>query len=438
LVASIALPITGCKKEEAAAPAPAPAQPAPPEKKKLMIWWAQWAPADGLQELASEWGAANNAEVKVHQVPWSSFQDQVFQEFGKNQTSFDMVIGDSQWLGRGATKGLYLELSDWLPKAVDMKTLHANAVKYLAEYPTGSGKYFAAPCETDAMGFAFRKDWFDDAKEKEAFKKKYKKDLAVPQTWDELKQIAEFFTRPADKKFGLAMVTGRSYDEVIMGFEQFLYAFGGAWRKEGGNQVKGALDTAEAAKGLDFFKGLLKFGPPGGSKLGYGEVLEPFTNGSTAMIFNYFAFYPDLSKRMGDKVGFFAMPKQGDRRFASLGGQGFSISTKIKPEQQELAKSFIAWFLQTDTQKKWVQKPGGFTANAQILASDEFKKATPYNEAFSQSMDILVDFWNVPVYNELIAATVQHLGEAVDGKKSSKEALGALAAEHEKILSQMQ
>jgi multiple sugar transport system substrate-binding protein len=141
---------------------------------------------------------------------------------------------------------------------------------------------------------------------------------------------------------------------------------------------------------------------------------------------------------MGDKVGFFAMPKQGDRRFASLGGQGFSISTKIKPEQQELAKSFIAWFLQTDTQKKWVQKPGGFTANAQILASDEFKKATPYNEAFSQSMDILVDFWNVPVYNELIAATVQHLGEAVDGKKSSKEALGALAAEHEKILSQMQ
>jgi multiple sugar transport system substrate-binding protein len=441
LVIAVALPLAGaaCKKDEApAAPAPAatPAAPAPKEKQKLMIWWAQWAPADGLQELASEWAAANDAEVKVHQIPWGSFQDQVFQEFGKNQTSFDVVVGDSQWLGRGATKNLYLDLSDWLPKAVDMKTLHPNAVKYLAEYPTGSGKYFAAPAETDAMGFAYRKDWFEDAKEKEAFKKKYRKDLAPPVTWDDLKQIAEFFTRPADKKFGLAMVTGRSYEEVIMGFEQVLYAFGGTWSKPGTQQVKGALDSADAVKGLDFFKGLLKFGPPGGSKLGYGEVLEPFTNGSTAMIFNYFAFYPTLSKQMGDKIGFFAMPKQGERRFATLGGQGFSISAKVKPEQQELAKKFIGWFLQTETQKKWVQKPGGFTANAQLLSSEDFKKATPYNEAFSQSMDILVDFWNVPVYNELIAATVQHLGEALDGKKSSKDALTALAAEHEKILSQ--
>jgi ABC-type glycerol-3-phosphate transport system substrate-binding protein len=49
-------------------------------------------------------------------------------------------------------------------------------------------------------------------------------------------------------------------------------------------------------------------------------------------------------------------------------------------------------------------------------------------------MDIVQDFWNVPVYNELIASTVQQIGEALDGKKSSKDALTQLAAEHEKIL----
>ena len=32
-------------------------------------------------------------------------------------------------------------------------------------------------------------------------------------------------------------------------------------------------------------------------------------------------------------------------------------------------------------------------------------------------MDIVQDFWNVPVYNELIASTAQQLGEALDGKK---------------------
>ena len=149
---------------------------------------------------------------------------------------------------------------------------------------------------------------------------------------------------------------------------------------------------------------------------------------------NYFAFFPDLARKMSGRVGFFAMPRQGERRFASLGGQGFSISTKVPPAQQALAKKFIAWFLRTDTQKQWVRKPGGFTANAEILKSDEFRKASPYNTAFAESLDIAQDFWNVPVYNELIAATAQQLGEALDGKKSSRDALAQMAVEHQKIL----
>ena len=122
-----------------------------------------------MQELADEFGRKENVTVKVHQIPWSSFQDQVFQEFGKPSTAFDIVVGDSQWLGRGATKGLYVDLTGWLPTAVDLKGLHPLALKYLAEYPTGSGHYYAAPAETDAMGWAYRKDWFDDPAEKAAF-----------------------------------------------------------------------------------------------------------------------------------------------------------------------------------------------------------------------------------------------------------------------------
>jgi len=432
--ALLCLAASGCQKQRGAEPPPATGER--PAAQTLTIWWAQWAPADGLQALAEEFGRKENVTVKVHQIPWSSFQDQVFQEFGKPTTAFDIVVGDSQWLGRGATKGLYLDLTSWLPSAADVKALHPLALKYLAEYPTGSGHYYAAPAETDAMGWAYRKDWFDDPSEKAAFKKKYKRELGVPETWDDLKDVAEFFTRSDKKRYGNVLVTGRGYDDIVMGFEQVLYAFGGAWGDPKTMKVQGALDSADAVKALDFFKALLKYSPPGGSKLGYGEALEPFVNGSSAMLMNYFAFFPDLAKKMGDKVGFFAMPKNGSRRYASLGGQGFSISTKAPPAQQELAKKFIAWFLQEPTQREWVKKPGGFTANAAILKSDAFKAAGPYNAAFAQSMDIVQDFWNVPVYNELIASTAQQLGEALDGKKSSKDALATLAAEHEKILSE--
>jgi multiple sugar transport system substrate-binding protein len=437
LTASSILAAFACQKQPNTGASPPPASE-PAAAKTLTIWWAQWAPADGLAALAEDFGRKENVTVKVHQIPWANFQDQVFQEFGKPATAFDIVVGDSQWLGRGATKGLYVDLTSWLPGAVDLKGLHPLALKYLAEYPTGSGRYYAAPAETDAMGWAYRKDWFEDPAEKAAFKKKYKQELAVPETWDDLRKVAEFFTRPAQKRYGNVLVTGRGYDDIVMGFEQVLYAFGGAWGDPSTMKIRGSLDSADAVRALEFFKDLLKFAPPGGSKLGYGEALEPFVNNSSAMLMNYFAFFPDLAKKMAGKVGFFAMPKNGDRRYASLGGQGFSISTKVAAPQQELAKKFIAWFLQKPTQEAWVKKPGGFTANAAILKSDAFKSASPYNAAFAQSMDIVQDFWNLPSYNELIAATAQQLGEALDGKKSSKDALAELAAEHEKILSQAQ
>src|SRR6185503_4639045 len=326
----LGLGVAGCQKQPSGETATQSAgERAAPQT--LTIWWAQWAPADGLQALAEEFGRKENVTVKVHQIPWSSFQDQVFQEFGKPATAFDVVVGDSQWLGRGATKNLYVDLTSWLPTAADRKGLHPLALKYLAEYPTGSGHYYAAPAETDAMGWAYRKDWFDDPAEKAAFKKKYKRELAVPETWDDLKNVAEFFTRPAQKRYGNVMVTGRGYDDIVMGFEQVLYAFGGAWGDPSTMKVRGSLDSADAVKALDFLKALLAFAPPGGSKLGYGEALEPFANNSTAMRMNYFAFFPALAKKMGDKVGFFAMPKSGTRRYASLGGQGFSVSAKAAP-----------------------------------------------------------------------------------------------------------
>ena len=40
----------------------------------------------------------------------------------------------------------------------------------------------------------------------------------------------------------------------------------------------------------------------------------------------------------------------------------------------------------------------------------------------------------MPVYNELLAAAVRHLGAALDGTSSAADALNALAEEHEMIL----
>lgn len=157
-------------------------------------------------------------------------------------------------------------------------------------------------------------------------------------------------------------------------------------------------------------------------------------NGSTAMVINYFAFFPSLEAEFGERVGFAVVPGKDGRRVASLGGQGLSISSKIPDERKELAKQFIAWFLQRDVQEQWITKPAGFTANNEILSSDEFRALAPYNGPFADSIDAMQDFWNVPVYNELLSVTQKYIGLAVDGEMDTTEALDKLAAEKERIL----
>ena len=58
------------------------------------------------------------------------------------------------------------------------------------------------------MGVAYRKDWFEDAAEKTAFKVRYGYELAVPDTWDQFRDVAEFFTRPGENKYGCVLPTG--------------------------------------------------------------------------------------------------------------------------------------------------------------------------------------------------------------------------------------
>jgi len=412
-----------CSKDE-----PAKTRP------KLTINWFQWPPANGLQELANEYSAKHGVDVHVEQIPISSWQDKVFLEFGNTTTQFDIVVGDSQWIGRGATKGLYLELTDWLPTVTDMSKIHPRAASYLCTYPEGSNRWYAAPCETDAVGLAYRKDWFEDPKEREAFKAKYNRELGVPQTWEEFEQVAQFFQRPAEKRYGCVFTSNRAYDALVMGLQNLLWSFGGMWHEPGSNRVVGFLDTPGTAAAVDFFGKLIKLGPKGSENLDYGDTLENFSNGSTAMIVNYFAFFPGIYATFQDKVGFAVVPSKDGKRVASLGGQGMSISTKISKEQQALAKDFIAWFETREVQEQWVKKPAGFTANTEILASAAFRAQTPYNAPFADSIDSMQDFWNVPVYNELLSATQRFIGLALDGQMPTTQALKELAVEKERIL----
>src|SRR4051794_27261490 len=165
---------------------------------ELTIIWAEWSPSDYLQQIGNEYEQATGVKVNVIQEPWGSYFDRVAAEWAAQGDAFDMVVGDSQWLGQAATQGHYVELTDMLTSEGIADSVTPATLTYYSEYPTGAGQYWSYPTEGDADGWAYRKDLFEAPAEMAAFETEYGYPLAVPETWAQLLDIAKFFTRPDD------------------------------------------------------------------------------------------------------------------------------------------------------------------------------------------------------------------------------------------------
>ena len=399
-------------------------------QEELTIFWAEWDPANYLQELANLYTAETGTVVTVQTTPWPDFQTKAFAEFNAHGDAYDIVVGDSQWLGAGSVGGHYVDLTDFFAQHKLTEVFAPATVQSYAEYPKGGGKYWAIPTEGDATGWAYRKDWFEDPAEKDAFKAKYGYDLDVPKTWAQMRDIAEFFHRPDQKRYGVAIYTDNAYDALVMGYENALFSFGGDLGDYTSYKVDGIVNSPEAVAALEAYKGLYQFTPPNWGKSFFLENNQAVTEGLAAMSMNYFAFFPALANKAtnpnADVTGYFANPAgPGGKQHAALGGQGMSIVSYSS--KQEAAFKFLEWFIRDDVQQKWAEL-GGYTCHAKVLESDAFRKATPYNEAFYQSMFMVKDFWAVPEYAELLTQINNRIYPfVVGGEGSAKEVLDGLA-----------
>jgi multiple sugar transport system substrate-binding protein len=446
----LALALVACQPAATSTTAPEPteameATAAPTSSSagvdELNIAWAQWDPADYLQQIGNMYEAETGIKINVIQEDWGSFYDRFSTEMAAKGDAFDMVVGDSQWLGQGSTTGWYVDMTDFLVGEGIADTVTKATLTYYGEYPPGSGQYWAYPTEGDANGWAYRKDLFEDPDEMAAFEAEYGYPLDVPENYDQFFDIANFFTRPEDGLYGVALYGSNGYDSMTMGAENIMFTYGGLWQDPATNEVLGVVDSPENIAAVQMYRDLWECcQTPGMAAAFFTEVNDAMISGQAAMGMNYFAFWPALVSEgtnpdYYDKMGFFSNPKgpSGDQA-AGLGGQGMSIVAYASPEQQEAAKDFIRWFAQEDIQAEWARL-GGYTCNETVLNSQEFLDATPFNPAFAETMGFVKDFWNIPDYDPLLRAATVHLSEfIIEGTGTAEEALTALAQEQHDIL----
>jgi len=178
---------------------------------------------------------------------------------------------------------------------------------------------------------------------------------------------------------------------------------------------------------------------PGLSNAFFQETNDAFISGKAVMAMNYFAFLPALSNPSTNPfaagTAFFSNPPgpKGDKG-AALGGQGLSIINFISDERKAAMRDFITWFASEKNQEQWAAL-GGYTCNSNVLQSETFLKAQPYNPAFAETMTFVKDFWNIPIYAQLLQVTQTNFSKfIVEGQGTAKETMDTIAAEQDKIL----
>ena len=408
--------------------------------KTITLCWASWDPANALVELSKDFTAKTSINMKFEFVPWPNFADRFLNELNSKGKLCDLMIGDSQWIGGAAENGHYVKLNDFFAKeGIKMDDFMPATVLGYSEWPKGTPNYWALPAMGDAVGWTYRKDWFAKPEIQAEFKKKYNRDLAPPKTWDELKQVAEFFQgREIDGKkvYGAAIFTERGSEGITMGVTNALYTYGFKYEDpKKPYSMDGFVNSADSVAGLEAYKALYKCCTPPGYTNGYmQEGLDAFKSGQVAMQMNWFAFFPGLYKDPnvgGDKIGFFVNPAGPKGHFTQLGGQGISVVATSDHKDDALA--YIKWFAQPAVQQKWWQL-GGYSALKAVVDAPDFPKSAAFAPQFLESMGIVKDFWAEPSYAQLLLDMQKRVHDYVVADKGTpQQALDLLVKDWTKV-----
>ena len=347
------------------------------QDRYITLGWAAWDPANALVELSKDFTKETGIEMRYEFVPWPNFADRMLNELNSGGKTFDVLIGDSQWIGAGAVYGHYVKLNDFFDKeGITMDDFFDPTVYAYSTWPKGSPNYYALPAMGDALAWAYRKDWFAKPDLQKAFNDEYGYSLGVPTTWDQLYNVCKFFQgRVVDgkKRYGVAINTERGSEGITMGVTAAMYAWG--FQYENPNKpydMEGFVNSDRAVEALEFYKKIYQECTPPGHSDAYMEAnLDAYKSGQVAMQMNWYAFWPGVNKDPdvgGGKSGFFANPDQ-KAKGATLGGQGMSV---VKySDKQDLALQYIKWFSKPEVQAKWWSL-GGYSCHKSVLNDPGF------------------------------------------------------------------
>jgi multiple sugar transport system substrate-binding protein len=374
-----------------------------------------------VNETADEFKKQSGYEIKVESVPYIGVFDKLNAEMKAKTGAYDVATIDNLW---------FPTLEKGLAPLDDLMTgdVRGDLIQSLIDGGSVDNKVLGMPVWTNSKILLYRKDLFEDPKEKEAFQKQYGYELKAPTTWKEYREVAKFFTRK--DLYGTAILGLNNGDSVASFLDHALQA--GAGPLVVGTDGKANVNTKPYVDALDFLTKILredKSAPEGALTMASGEISQLFWDGKLAMMMEWGHFFvqsndPAKSKIAG-KVGVAPMIK-GDAGIGVVPGPWYQVIPSSS-KKQDTAKQYLKFIYDHND---LFMKALGVAARTSVF--DQFGQQpedahlnalkTTLSAKQTQNRPNLVN-WNEIESEALVPA----LQSALSGKATPQEALDKAA-----------
>lgn len=393
----------------------------------LQCIWSNHPVYTFCKSIVPEFEKETGIKVEVDIMDKRRVMDKLQMELGKPEGTYDHIEFSGWTKSQLAARDWLYPLSLFLcnPSLVDPDfdiedfvpayLAYVGAVGGPKGYLPGPGaSLFALPIQDETSLLAYRKDLFD------------KYGLAVPDTYDELVDIARFFAENVPGVYGLTM---RGQSGHNAGHEWLLFAspFGAKVFDE---NWEPAFQKAPSLELLRYWKQLVESGPPGVTGFNWGQMAEPFLQGYAAMYLDgYSALFgrvsdPNRSKVVG-KVAFALHPKH---KFRSLEVGGGAMAIPRNAKNKEAAWLLMQWLLGKKMQKRMAMNEFPVTRTS-VITDPEVQAKYPAFKQVAASLDYINPDWR-PLIPEWSEVEQEYLGiacnQVITGMKSPEEAMDAI------------
>ena len=330
--------------------------------------------ADAVYPHIQEFEKLTGMKVEYEILPEIQARQKKVVELASRSGSLDAFV--TAW--HVEKKGFYdagwvVPLNDYLkdpiltPPDYDWEDF-TEAVRGICTQPDGNITFFMQ--QIDPWILYYRKDIFQE------------KGIAIPQTLDEMEQVAKKLNDPANDFYGV-VYRGLKYANTPV-WDIILLEYGGDFMDEEGNPI---INSPAGIKALEWYSRMLRnYGPPGVTNFNWYECSSTFMAERAAMYFDGIGFAgqfedPEKSKVVG-KTGYTLFPAGPAGRYAGTFGGGYSVSGYSG--KKEAAYLFIMWATNKENTLR-VALNGVGTGRMSILQNPDYVKKSPMPPDWRQS-----------------------------------------------------